>query len=95
MKAGGFRSVEDILIQALTSFFAEHPSPEPIARTGAELVAAMQSSPYKDIEIEPARTRDSSDYDKIRFLSGRPTFARIADHPVGTATISSRLYRFQ
>jgi hypothetical protein len=56
MKAGGFRSVEDVLIQALTSFFAEHPSPEPIPRTGAELVAAMQASPYKDIEIEPART---------------------------------------
>jgi hypothetical protein len=57
MKTGGFQSVEDVLIQALNSpLFATHPSPEPITRTGAELVAAMQSSPYKDIEIEPARS---------------------------------------
>lgn len=57
MKTGAFQSVEDVLTQALNSpFFAAHPSPESVTRTGAELVAAMQASPYKDIEIEPARS---------------------------------------
>ena len=57
MKTGRFQSVEDVLIQALASpLLPGQLSPEPIARTGAELVAAMQASPYKDIEIEPART---------------------------------------
>jgi hypothetical protein len=57
MKTGAFQSVEDVLLQALNSpLFAAHPSPEAITRTGADLVAAMQASPHKDIEIEPART---------------------------------------
>jgi hypothetical protein len=59
MKIGGFRNVEDALIQALQS----SPPPDPKAatadksRTGADLIAAMQSSPYREIEIEPARYR--------------------------------------
>jgi len=57
MNTGAFQSIEDVLIQALNSpFFASHPSPDSVTRTGAELVAAMQASPYKDIEIEPARS---------------------------------------
>jgi hypothetical protein len=57
MKTGAFQSVEDFLIQALNPpLFAPRPSSESITRTGAELVAAMQASPYKDVEIEPVRT---------------------------------------
>jgi hypothetical protein len=57
MKTGAFQSVEDFLLQALNSpLFAPRPSPESITGTGAELVVAMQASPYKDIEIEPGRT---------------------------------------
>jgi hypothetical protein len=62
MKRGAFPTVEDALMQALKS------SPIPIereanvsngtpSRTGADLVAAMQASPYKEIDLEPTRDR--------------------------------------
>jgi hypothetical protein len=62
MKTGAFPTVEDALMQALKS------SPLPAeqnacvsngapAPTGADLVAAMQASPYKDIDLEPTRDR--------------------------------------
>lgn len=62
MKKGAFQNVEDALLQALKS------SPLPAeqdarlgngtpAPTGADLVAAMQASPYKEIDLEPTRGR--------------------------------------
>jgi len=59
MKRGGFHNVEDALIQALeTSPVGDgKPAAAPKNRTGADLIAAMQSSPYREIEIEPARYR--------------------------------------
>ena len=57
MKSGGFQSVEDVLIQALKSAPPAPESPEKATRTGADLVAAMQASPYREIDLEPARTR--------------------------------------
>ena len=55
LDTGIFENVEDLLIQALKS------SPSPVQKqalpqlTGAALVAAMQSSPYKEIDLEPSR----------------------------------------
>jgi hypothetical protein len=60
MKEGTFQNVEDVLMQALQS------SPLPAgdlgghshgasAATGAELIAVMQDSPYKEISLEPER----------------------------------------
>lgn len=52
LRSGAFESVEDVLLQALQG------SPIPLkkeTRTGADLVAAMQASPYKDIDLEPTR----------------------------------------
>ena len=62
MKTGGFPTVEDALIQALKSSLlpAEQRAPASNgapAPTGADLVAAMQASPYKEIDLEPARAR--------------------------------------
>jgi hypothetical protein len=59
MNTGAFRTVEDALMQALQS------SPLPAqqlagasngtpARTGADLVAALQASPCKEIDLEPS-----------------------------------------
>jgi hypothetical protein len=60
MKSGAFRNVEDVLMQALKSA----PPPAEIAggqdkcaHTGAELVAAMQASPYQDIDLRPQHDR--------------------------------------
>lgn len=48
LQSGAFRDAEDVILQALRSSESE-------SRTGADLVAAMQDSPYKEISIEPAR----------------------------------------
>lgn len=48
MKTGAFMSPEDAILHALRTSSAE-------TRTGAALIAAMQASPHKDIEIEPSR----------------------------------------
>ena len=57
MREGGFQDIEDVLIQALqTSPKPQPPSTTPKS-TGADLIAAMQASPYREIEIEPDRHR--------------------------------------
>jgi len=59
MKAGRFHSVEEALMQLLKTCppAEDEPGKLPEKRTGADLIAAMQMSPYRDIEIEPARYR--------------------------------------
>lgn len=52
LRSGAFESIEDVLMQALQG------SSIPLkkeTRTGADLVAAMQTSPCKDIDLEPIR----------------------------------------
>ena len=55
MKAGNFQSVEEVIMQALKAAPPAPPSEgqQREDRTGADLIAALQSSPYRDIEIEP------------------------------------------
>jgi hypothetical protein len=59
MREGAFESVEDVLLQALKT--APVPSREDGAPcnscTGADLVAAMQASPDKEISLDPSRYR--------------------------------------
>jgi len=57
MKAGAFQNVEDVLMQALEASRPVQPAPPAEHRTGADLIAALQASPYREIEIEPARCR--------------------------------------
>jgi hypothetical protein len=61
MRSGGFRNIEDALMQALKSQPCvpdENSNPNvPHALTGTALVAAMQASPYKQIDLEPERNR--------------------------------------
>ena len=58
MKSGVFQSVEDVLMQALKSAPpATELSREAATHTGADLVAAMQASPYREIDLEPASAR--------------------------------------
>jgi hypothetical protein len=62
MNSGAFQNVVDVLMQALQS--SPHsaggdagPSEENSSPTGADLVAAMQDSPYKEIDLESPRDR--------------------------------------
>jgi hypothetical protein len=48
MISRAFASPEEVILDALRAS-------EPGLRTGADLVAAMQASPYKEIDLEPAR----------------------------------------
>jgi len=55
MEEGAFQSIEDALLDALkTSTHPEETCAE-TGRTGADLVAALQSSPHKEIDLETAR----------------------------------------
>ena len=56
MRNGGFHNVEDARMQALETA----PETEPVTAkklTGADLIAAIQRSPYRELEIEPERCR--------------------------------------
>ena len=59
MKLGGFHNIEDALMQALETSPVSDANRATSAerRTGADLIAAMQASPYREIEIEPTRYR--------------------------------------
>jgi len=55
LDTGVFESVEDLLIQALKSSPLPSQAQEAPRLTGSDLIAAMQSSPYKEIDLEPSR----------------------------------------
>ena len=60
MKSGGFDNIEDALMEALTSAPMPEEGSAPsreAPRTGADLIDAIQASPYREIPIEPARYR--------------------------------------
>lgn len=58
MQKGAFSSVEDVLLQALKSSpFPADENETPCSSTGADLIAAMQASPCKEVDLEPARDR--------------------------------------
>jgi hypothetical protein len=51
--------VDELIEQALDALNEKTPAPALArdARTGADLIAALQASPYRDLEIEPPRLR--------------------------------------
>jgi Arc/MetJ-type ribon-helix-helix transcriptional regulator len=60
MQTGRFSSVEEVLLEALRfspSSIETTSSEGPQARTGADLIAALQASPCKEIDLEPQRDR--------------------------------------
>jgi len=59
MKRGGFQNVEDALLQALKTLppVEETTGTSRDQRTGADLIAALQASPCRELEIEPPRVR--------------------------------------
>ena len=59
MKVSGYENVEDVLMEALETFRAADPKPtfEKETLTGADLIAALQASPYRELDIEPTRHR--------------------------------------
>lgn len=57
MQKGSFASIEDVLMEALESSpLPQSAEPGLGTHTGAALVAAMQTSPYKELVLEPSRS---------------------------------------
>ena len=50
-------AAEGLTVQQWIQKLAETGTPSRDTRTGADLIAALQSSPYRDIDIEPERYR--------------------------------------
>jgi hypothetical protein len=69
MQKGGFASIEDALMQALEAapMVAEHQGESCDKRTGADLIAALQSSPSRELDIEPSRFRLSMPARDVNF----------------------------
>jgi len=61
MQKGGFAGIEDVLMQALEAspIVGERRGNSRDRRTGADLIAALQASPYRELDIEPSRFRVS------------------------------------
>lgn len=59
LKAGHAHDVDDLFEKALDAFDQRSTTPTPNrdTRTGADLIAALQSSPHRELEIEPPRVR--------------------------------------
>ena len=59
MKSGGFQNVEDALLEALKTSptVGEPGGASHDRRTGADLIAALQASPYRELDIEPPKVR--------------------------------------
>jgi hypothetical protein len=59
MKSGGFHNVEDALLEALKTSppVEEPPGASHDKRTGADLIADLQASPYRELDIEPPKVR--------------------------------------
>jgi len=66
---GGFASIEDALTQALEAspIAAEHQENSRDRRTGADLIAALQASPHRELNIEPPRIRLSISARNVTF----------------------------
>jgi len=54
-----FHDVDELLTKALDALDEKAPLPGNAhdERTGSDLIAALQSSPYRELEIEPERFR--------------------------------------
>ncbi len=55
VESGSYRDAADVVAQALRGYPATQEFGPDWPRTGADLVAALQSSPHKDADIEPSR----------------------------------------
>jgi hypothetical protein len=55
IQSGRFHDTEELLTKAFDALEGSESLRAPDERTGADLIAALQASPYRELEIEPAR----------------------------------------
>lgn len=61
IQTGHFQNTDELIEKALDALDghadAQHQEKSRDQRTGADLIAALQASPYREVDIEPARFR--------------------------------------
>jgi Arc/MetJ-type ribon-helix-helix transcriptional regulator len=57
IQTGHFHDVDELFEKALDALDERTTAPARDTRTGADLIAALQASPYRELEIEPPRVR--------------------------------------
>lgn len=69
LQSGAFKDAEDVILQALKASpaGAERKEESRDRRTGADLIAALQASPYRELDIEPPRLRLSMPVRDVTF----------------------------
>lgn len=73
MRSGHFHDVDELLEKALDALERQAVRPakqeekSPNRRTGADLIAALQASPYRELDIEPLRLRLSTPVRDVTF----------------------------
>ncbi len=73
LQTGQFRDADDVIEKALDTLDERTTAiPARDTRTGADLIAALQTSPYRELEIEPSRVRLANVRDVARSLDSPP-----------------------
>ncbi len=74
IQAGHFHDADEVLERALDALEGRTPAPSSghttesgDKRTGADLIAALQASPYRELDIEPPRFRLSMPVRDVTF----------------------------
>jgi Arc/MetJ-type ribon-helix-helix transcriptional regulator len=55
MQSGHFQDADDLLEKALDALDEQSTAAPPASATGAVLLAALQASPYREIDLTPPR----------------------------------------
>jgi hypothetical protein len=57
MENGHFRNTDELIEKALDALDEQATAAAPETATGAVVLAALQASPYRDIDLTPPRVR--------------------------------------
>jgi len=58
IQTGRYRDVDELLTKALDALEEKAPPTSLDERPGVDLIAALQASPYRELEIEPPHYRE-------------------------------------
>jgi Arc/MetJ-type ribon-helix-helix transcriptional regulator len=59
IQSGHYHDADELLTKALDALDEKAAPISSDERTGADLIAALQSSPYRELDIEPPRYREA------------------------------------
>ena len=57
IRSGHFHNTDELIEKALDALDEQTTAPTPASATGSVVLAALQASPYRDIDLTPPRVR--------------------------------------